>query len=469
MNYQWLLWGKEELPDLIMEPLSHYGEFIGEHQWQNKVDSYMGNVGTMLVINCSGGLKDSISDKAADIKDMLNNDHPVLLLMPTAEIKNALVQSQVIPCCIDEDSVALFIEPCRDVNGELRISLAEQFGPAEENQLERMQVIMDQSGKILSEKSDSFEITEPVGLDFLNIDPFIGRIRKTMHTLAAGNTVSFGEVQPNTPPSGVPSTLWINTPITIYAVDKPGGKSEGSFTPPTGQTTIEFLVSVGIYYDNKKYGPSKPVQWVYLEHSGHAHTTMQRNDSDCRGWSIGEFIFSGDNISSSEFISNSSAPNNVSGTTTYTSESSLNVGLQAGTEGIAGDIGYTIGSSENITITDWKVLQLDTNSWKMYQNSPFSGDVEGFPDGCAGNDGVNELPDISKSTLKYNTQTTWIHNPASSSSVKKVSYNYSLKSFFTWCDSHSSTSWHAWNWWYKSNRTMTITLDFSKAYPKSKK
>lgn len=466
MDYQWLLWGSEEFPDIIREPLSHYGEFIIENQWCNNLSAYMKNKGMMLVINCSQDIESNFKSRSADIMKMLNDNHPILLLMPTKAIKNALVQSHILPCCIEDDSMALFIEPCRNANGELRIALAEQFSASGECELKRIQTVMDQGGKTLSEKSDTFTVKETGVLDSLSVDPFISRIRRTMHTLATGNSISFEDVQPNTPPSNVPSTLWINTPINVYEVTYPSGATKESFTPPTGQLTMEFLISVGIYYDNKKYGVDKPVQWVYIEHSGHIYTTMQRDDSSCRGWSIGEFTLSGDNISSSEFISNTSSPNNVSGSTTYTSQSSINVGLHAGTQGITGDIGYTIGSSETITIKDWKVVQQDTNSWDMYQNTPFAGNSEKFPDGCAGYDGVNSLPDISKSTLAFNTQTTWIHNPASANGMKNIAYSYSLKSYFTWCDSHSSTKWHAWNWWWNANRSRTLILDFSKAYPK---
>lgn len=464
MKYQWLMFGSGALPDVVREPLLHFGEFVEYEKWRSDPDAFSENCGSMLLINCAGESGEELAACKDFLKSMLEKNRPALLIKPTGAFKASLVQDGILSCCIQDDSFALFLEPCRDENGNLRIALSEHFGVVEEGLLERVQVVMDQTGKILTSKKDSFPVKNTAGLNFMDLDPFIQHIRHVMHELSKGNTIPFSDSAPNNPPSDVPSNLWVNTPINVYQVVKPKGSAVNSYTPPPGTVTVEFLISVGIYYDNKKY--SKPVQWVYLEHSGHVHTDMQHNDRHTRGWSIGEFNVSGDNISSSEFVSNSSSPNNVSEKKSYTSSSELDVGLQAGTQGIQGDISYHIGSSETVEISDWKVVQKDPNSWQMFQATPYNGTAWSFPNGCAGYHGANSVPTISSSTLAFNTQSTWIHNPAVGNETKRVAYTYNMKNHYVWCDSYSKSSWHAWWWGFRSWPSRTILLNFSQAYPK---
>lgn len=466
MSYQWILCGDNTLSDIFEQPLSHFGTFITFAEWKKAVgeDNSEAFKNSMMVINCMESQKNDIEQLCNKMQLFLDNNRPILLIHPTSEDKSALANHGILSSYIQEDSVALFIEPHRDAKGTLRIALAEHFGVNNSCEIQRDHVTKDQEGNILFAKQDNYHVSFEQGLNFQDVMPFIDRIRNTMHFLSTHDCMPVTYVQPNDPPSDVPGTLWINTPINLYYTKLVGGGKVESFTPPIGSITVEGLISIGIYYDNIKY--SSAIQWVYLENSGHVATNMGENLSEKRGWSIGDFQIDGGNISSPTLVSNASSPNSVSGQIQYTSNCSLKAGLTAGTEGISANILYDIGSSETESLNKWGIIQVDPNSWHFQQQSPYNGASEsGFPDGAADYNGVKSLPDISRSTLAFNTQSTWIHNPAGKAPAMTVNYIYKMKNYFIWCDSYSSSSWHAYSWRVSTEEFKTLVIDFSKAYP----
>ena len=292
MVYNWLLYSKTELTDLFKLPLGQQGKF-------NSVNENVVHVEhDLLICDCQSYPVNEFAALIIDLKKMLNVNRPVLLINPTIAHKQELIRTSVIPACILGNSLALFIEPRRDKQGDLKIALAEHFGACSDGYVERSLTSLDAKGKTTRNKIDKFSVSKQVELTINDVLPFINRMRHGIHMLSAGKviraTANEDEV-PNTPPSNLPDQLWTNTPINIYQTINPCGSSgDSGFTPPTGNITLQALVSVGAYYDNKKY--SNPVQWLYIEHSGHLTTVMKVNNIDQRVSSLGLLSIDGDNI-----------------------------------------------------------------------------------------------------------------------------------------------------------------------------
>lgn len=468
MEYKFIFCGSEEVDDILQAPFKMYGGFTTLESCMEELDS--GSIFTkrnnMLIVDC--GNYDSVSDFSSVtgyMKSMLENDQPVLLYKPLASHKRMLVENDVVPACITDSALALCLMPQRDENGNLHVAMYEHWGLLDAPACcERtLATIEDDNNKITPVERKILNVQPSGHLTISDLKPFIDTLSDAMHTLVKEQRIEY-TAGSSTPPDNIPKTLWFNSPINIYATITPCGQPYEGFTPPAGRMVLEMGMNVGGYYDNLNY--DLPIQMVNIVSLGHMTTTMNDNTSDRRGWSIANVEIDGDNISSDEIVSVSSSPNNTSGSSTYTSGSEFNIGLSAGTEGLASNASYTISHSVSREISDWTDVQLDPNSWLFKQQSPYDGTATGFPGGAAGTGGVSNLPPLSQSCLYLNTNTVWRQHPASSRKTISISYKFNVTARYTWAKEHNSTKWSAWSWWYKQSNTKTINIALKNAYPK---
>lgn len=467
MTYNFIFYGEGTPDDILAVPFMMHGQFISMDTFRGTIEKEgYESKNNMLIVDCSVCNTTAFTALTEQIKELLAHDQPVLLYKPEAAHKLILSQMGLLKAYIGEDSLALFLEPQRDEKGRLHVVQTEHCGCLEEGLCMR-ELVRWEDGKIVSTGiQNTYKVKTPQTLSMDDLKPFVDRIKDTMHTLVRQGSITW-KPRENTPPSDIPDTLWYNEPINVfYTLTPAGSPGESGYTPPQGKVTLEMGLGVGVYYDNKKY--STPVQMLNIITEGHLHTQMQNDNADARGWSISAFDLDGQNFSSGDIISVTSSPNNVSKSTQYTSGSEFSVGVSAGTEGIAADASYTISSSQTYSINDWDIIQKDPNSWLFKQNVPYDGTSSVFPDGAAGNDGVNNLPDISKTTLNVSANTVWRQHPASRQKRLSIPYSFHVTARYVWADDHSKTSWHAWAWRYIALISKNLIVDFSRAYPSGK-
>ncbi|TNJ36054.1 hypothetical protein FGF66_12290 [Chlorobaculum thiosulfatiphilum] len=449
------------LPDLLAAPLGQHGSIVN---YQSSMVESITEF-DLLVVDCSAIPHHQFETAGQQSFSAIKANRPVLLFRPTQAHKQTLAQYGVIFTYICSDSLCLLIDPTSSADGD-PVALVEHMGAISEGMVERTLDVRNNAGQIETVRTDVFPVNKAAVPTISDLQPFISRVQQAVHRRSFGGThndvkASNDDQGPNLPPSDIPKTLWNCTPILLYWTLNPHGGTQDNFTPPQGNITLECLASVGVYYDNVNF--NQPVQWLLIEHSGHLYTQINVNDKTNRGWSLAYMTIAGQNISSATMVSNQSSPNNVSDVTQYTSSSEFTVGLTAGTEGIAGNMSYSIGSSQSCSISDWKIIQKTPNSWLFDQQTPYDGTTDGFPDGAAGSDGVAALPTISTSALAFNSQTVWVHLPATKDSIN-VSYTYDVQCRFTWSES-TGTDWSAWSWRWHTWPSKGFTIAFSSAYP----
>ena len=458
MAFRFLIYSEGTLDDILATPLSTYGDLV-ESDGSQKPTDY-----DLLVFDGRTVAPEALAKQGPKLQAQLEADRPFLIYRPTPAHKAGLAEAGVIHHYIEEGSFALYVEPQRDASGALRIGLAEHFGVAAEGKVERTLATLRRDATVASEKTEEFDIETEETPDVLELAPFIERIRHSVHRLSAGQSIEADTAATGLPPKDVPKELWDRTPINVYQAIHPQGAKADGYRPPQGKLTLEALVSLGIFYDDRTY--NEPIQWLHLKHEGHLTAHMVADTRDHRGWSNASLNVQGEDISSASLIANQSSPNNVNRQRQYTSRSSFTVGVKADPKGLWPSLSYSIGSSETATIRDWKIAQSTPNSWLFDQQVPYDGDARGFPHGAAGEHGVSELPEISKGTLAFDTQTVWVHLPADRKE-KSVNYSYQVTSRFTWSE-RTGKDWKAWNWSYWAVPSRTFKVRFGKAWPVKK-
>lgn len=458
-DYLFLVYSKSGVKNIAFEELSANGKIIKGNGSQNVAEH------DLLVFDGNSYTANELKDLAKYAKDALDSNTPVLILGSTKAHKSALSSMGALGSYIEEDSAALYIEPRYDANGNQRIALAEQFFPNSNQAKFTRSVGQFDNGKSVS-------LAEPVVLKVETLVPtvldyakFLKRVKGSVETLSSGVKLSqTDDTAPNNPPGNIPSGLYDVTPVTMYWSWAPGGAPASGYTPPAGSITLEGLVTIGVYYDNKSF--NSPVQWLLIEHSGLYSTAgLEANDNTHIGWSVGALSIDGQNISSKTMVSKQSSPNNVNGQTQYTSGTEFSVGISAGTDGLSANASYTISSSQTSSIMDWTIVQSDPNTWNFAQSVPYNGNNKpgSFPNGAAGSGGVAALPPISVGSLAFDTQSVWAQLPATQTNIS-VPYSFAANSFFTYADA-TGKSWHAWCWTYAVTFNQTYAVNFSNAWP----
>lgn len=457
VDSQFLVYGQGALDALFSEQLARLGTLVKSKGSQRPQDF------GLVVLDCGTLKPEELSAHTADLQAALENNRPVLLVQPTTEHKQALAKARILRHYIQEPSVALLLEPRRTTANQLRLALREQF-PTATGPSACTAALKQEDGSLqqqpAGEAPPSASASTPADLS-----RFMQRLAEDVTRLASGKVLQLDATStaPNNPPSYIPTTLYDVTPITLYTPFTTSGSTKEGYTPPQGSFLLEGLVTVGVYYDNTSF--NTPVQWLIIDNSGLCDTTLKANDDTHLGWSLGSLVVSGQDISSSSMAYKQSSPNNINNATTYTSSSSFSVGLSAGTDGLAGNTSYTVGSSQTSTITDWSIVQNDSNSWTFAQATPYQGNMTGFPDGAVDMGGINTLPALSTTSLNFATQTVWCRTPATQQNMS-VQYTYKVQAWFIYED-NPGWSWHAYSWYSIPSTVKTFTLDFSAAWPSS--
>lgn len=463
--YRLLVAGNGALDPLFSSALSSLGALHLDPS-AGKPEDY-----DLLVLDARSLPAPGFGAHAKNARAALEKNRPVLIVRPTAAHKKALADSGALHHYADGDSLALLIEPRRDLAGALRIGLAEQRHAIATGTLR--QITIDDAGTVTADESTQLAPASAVDQTADDVAPFFQHVRDVVERLAGGETIPVdaqadGFGQPNLPPGNIPPSLWNVTPINLY-VPLSYTPASGSYLP-AGSAIWQGLITVGVYYDNTSF--SKPVQWAYVEHSGslsmpYNNTThsglIAQNDRD-EGWSLGMLSILGNDISGPNLTSNQSSPNNANDTVSYTSSSSFQVGLSAGTDGLSGNATYEIGSSVTNDLTQWAVQKNGPDSWVFYQQVPYDGrDMSSFPNGAAGHRGAPvAVPSISAGDLDFCTQTVWIHSPADRTALLN-SYHYRMNFFWYHVDSRHPIRWSATMNYWASYYDLNLYLNFGLA------
>lgn len=466
MGYNFILCGTEKPDDIIDAAFSMHGGFqrLAECKADLTSENLLAAKNNLLIIDCQGyDTGEAYGDIIGTIKNVLENDQPILLYKPESFHKKMLMEADILAVCIENPALACCLIPQRDEEGNLYIKTLEYCGIMDtEAVCQRDLMRMDAGDEFSIVKSDEFQIKPGGNLTISELEPFINTIRESMHVLKKEGRIAYTALE-NQPPGNIPKTLWFKDPINLYVTCRPVGSSgESGFTPPTGSIVLEMGIDVGAYYDNANY--STPVQMINIVSKGHTTVTMCDNNADKRGWSLSAVEIDGTNISSSEVVSVASSPNNVSNQVQYTAGNEFSVGVEAGTEDMAASASYTISNSITKNILEWDIVQKDPNTWVFKQRIPYDGTTLDFPKGAAGNDGVTDLPEISKTSLYLDTNTLWRKTPASKSTLS-LQYAFKIFARYTWADKHDSTSYHAWSWYYRQTDYKYISVNLGRAYP----
>lgn len=462
-DYLFLIYSKVGIKDIAFEELTANGKII-QGSGSQKVRDH-----DILVLDGHSHLSEELKDLAKHAKEALDCNIPVLLLNSTKAHKKVLAAMGVLGTYIEEDSVALFIEPRYDEGGNRRIALVEQFFPKSgQVKLTRISAQFDsRSNKEIFGEPVELEVAEFIP-SILDYEKFLNRVKSTVESLSSGMKLSLSSVPDfsfSSVPSNIPPGLYDITPITLYAVQPWKGPSNKGYTPPTSNTTVQALVTIGIYYDNLSF--NQPVQWLVMEHNGSCTTGgMAVNNTTNCGWSLGAFTINGQSISSSTIVNKQSSPTNVNGQTSYTTGTDFSVGLAAGTDGLTGNANYTVSSSQTENIDDWQVVQNNPHYWVFSQVSPYNGVPTKpltFPQGALGSGGVTPLPPISTGGLSFDTQSVWIQSPAAQNSIW-VAYTYTTNAWFAHARA-TGKNWTGTVWGGYWNEFLTFTINFAAAWP----
>lgn len=209
---------------------------------------------------------------------------------------------------------------------------------------------------------------------------------------------------------------WIENKTLNWGISQ--GSEHHGITPQAQSTQITLTFTFIVYLDEQASGN---FQWLYLETLGYQSvgaTGMNENYHDERGWANGWLQVVAD--SPSGFYVNSSSPNNVNSSTTYTSSVSFDVGVDTSSGGTAS---VDVSHSQSETITDWNIQQNDVNNWTFYQNSPWDArEMSWQNDMVSYNAGnfyyqVNDLPSLSTGVMNFSTMSVWNNQATSTDTV----------------------------------------------------
>lgn len=210
----------------------------------------------------------------------------------------------------------------------------------------------------------------------------------------------------------------------------PGGTNHG-ITPQAQSTYISVTFTFYVYLDEQASGN---FQWLYLEvlgYQGVGSSGMNRNDKDQRGWANGyiDIVVP----APANFSVNTTSPNNVNGSTSYTSSVSFNVGVDASVSGSGpsggGSAGVTVSHSQTENITDWAIEQNDLNNWTFYQNNPWQATSDSFSDDMMTGTfdwDVAGLPGLSTGVMNFSTMSVW-NNQSVSTEIITVDIEMSAR------------------------------------------
>jgi hypothetical protein len=222
---------------------------------------------------------------------------------------------------------------------------------------------------------------------------------------------------------------------------------------------------MGIYYDNLTY--TNPVQWTIVGNQGNYSSDIVQNDGDGLCWSIGGFKILGPGLASQgDFSLYQSSPQSVSGQTTYTSSTSFTVGVSAGTDGLGSNASYTQTNGVSYSLNDWEITLTNDDSWNFYQQNPYNGESQSFPNGAESSGNPAALPAISTSALSFAAQTVWLALQPLQTTMP-ITFTYQV---YPTCIIFSNTGlfWKAKFYYYTSyDFSQTYNLDFGPANPTS--
>lgn len=443
---------KEPIDNLVFTKLGTYGE-VASFDGSAEPTDY-----TMVVMDAKSCSPDYFTELLPVVQVALDNNVAVMLLDAGVEHKKAL--SPCLGCYNERTGVAFFIAPMADKNGKRHYKFIEQFAPVTPKEgLVRQEVSIDFNGEqVLGEpvEVDLSDAPDAV-LTAEHIVEFTAEVKTDLTLLASSGVL---EQEGDAPPAGAP--YWKH----LYKYKQPytlGGGASRGHTPPAANQLLSGNTTIGIYYDNKTF-TNQPIQWVFLEVSGVYAANLTADTQYEKGWMVGGLQVDGP--SPTYLTYKQASPNSVSGSTTFTAETSFTVGLEAGKDGISINASYTETNSTTKTLTDWEIVQLNEDAWKFFQQVPFNGTVMADLSKGLNGSGIVALPSISTSSLAYNTQTVWQAEPPQTTN-KSIPYTIIVWPYFLWTYDPGK-SWKGAHWGWPNGYTLLSdnwTANFSQALP----
>ncbi len=438
---------------LVYQRLAAAGEIVAADGSQDPKDF------RMVLVDCAGTAVDATGDLVSQLSAALDANVPVMFLNPQEEDKKSLADK--VKGWSSGSSAACLIVPVQDENGRRLYSVTEQLAPRPvDAQMMVVEAYSDSDGNVVvSEPSQVDGSTTGATLELTpeDIEEFSADVEKTLEQLGHGPIV----LASTTPPSGCPYSA---TPYKIYASLGVGG---GSSSAPAATQTVSGTASMGIYYDDLSY--SNPVQWTIIGNQGNYSSDIIQNDDSGLGWTIGGFKILGPGLAGSsqgDFSLYQSSPQSVSGQTTYTSSTSFTVGVSAGTDGLGSNASYSQTNAVSYNLNDWEITLTNDDSWNFYQQTPYNGESQGFPDGAESGGNPAALPSISTSALSFAAQTVWLALQPLQSTMP-ITFTYQV---YPTCIifSNINVNWHAKFYYYGSYTfSQTYNLYFAPANPTS--
>ncbi|MES1241387.1 MAG: hypothetical protein ABUT39_07195 [Acidobacteriota bacterium] len=438
-------------PDsLVYQSLAGTAEVVVADGSQNPKDFQM------VMVDCTSTAASAMGGIVPQLKAALDANVPVLLLDPQEEHKKSL--SPKVHGWSSGASAACFLCPLQNGDSGQIYSVTEQFAPrtAAEGTLMMVEAQADSNGQVTVSAPVEVATSTNVAPDLqaADVEAFAADVSQTLADLSQNGGIILAT---GNPPPGCP--YWA-APYKIY---QPLGVGGGSGSSPTATQTVSGTASMGIYYDNLTY--TNPVQWTIIGNQGNYSSDIVQNDDSGLGWTIGGFKILGPGLATQgDFSLYQSSPQSVSGQTTYTSSTSFTVGVSAGTDGLGSNASYTQTNGVSYSINDWEITLTNDDSWNFYQQTPYNGESQGFPDGAESGGNPAGLPSISTSALSFAAQTVWLALQPLQSTMP-ITFTYQV---YPTCIifSNINVNWHA-NFYYYSNYqfSQTYNLDFGPANP----
>ena len=433
-------------PDsLVSRRLAETGEFVAADGSQDPKDFQM------VVVDCASTVASAMDGIVPQLEAALDANVPVLLLDPQEEHKKSL--SSKVHGWSSGSSVACFICPVQNEDGRRIYSVTEQIAPTVNATLMMVEASANSDGQVVV--SDPVEVATSAAavLQPADVEAFAADVSGTLDDLRQHGVI----LATGNPPPGCP--YWA-APYKLYASLGVGG---GSSSAPSAVQTVSGTASMGIYYDNLTY--TNPVQWTIIGNQGTYSSDVVQNDGDALIWSIGGFKILGPGLATQgDFSLYQSSPQSVSGQTTYTSSTSFTVGVSAGTDGLGSNASYTQTNGVSYSLNDWEITLTNDDSWNFYQQVPYNGESQSFPDGAESGGNPASLPSISTSALSFAAQTVWLALQPLQTTMP-ITFTYQV---YPTCIifSNINVNWHATFYYYGSyDFSQTYNLDFGPANP----
>lgn len=444
---RFLSYQKTTPSSLVYQRLAGTGDFVSADGSQDPKDFQM------VVVDCASTAASVMDGIVPQLEAALDANVPVLLLDPQEEHKKSL--SAKVHGWSSGASVACFICPVQNEDGRRIYSVTEQIAPTVNATLMMVEASANSDGQVVV--SDPVEVGASTAavLQPADVEAFAADVSGTLDNLRQHGVI----LATGNPPPGCP--YWA-APYKLYASLGVGG---GSSSAPSATQTVSGTASMGIYYDNLTY--TNPVQWTIIGNQGNYSSDLVQNDDSGLIWTIGGFKILGPGLATQgDFSLYQSSPQSVSGQTTYTSSTSFTVGVSAGTDGLGSNASYTQTNDVSYNLNDWEITLTNDDSWNFYQQVPYNGESQSFPDGAEDGGHPASLPAISTSALSFAAQTVWLAlQPLQTTMPITFTYQvYPTGIIF----SNTGLIWNAKFYYYSSyDFSQTYNLDFGPANPTS--